>query len=469
MSTPSKGILKSIRHGFATNSSSSHSIVWDPNRTFKDRRTISGRYNCEWFLLLDPESKKDYFLSQLFGDLMARCPALGEEFIISGIEGVFKEEIQPEYVDHQSQWKFPSSVGSFISEGKLNWEFAKELLEAMSDDRVIIEGGNDNDSYPGRTSDLDPFIELQGGVARKSNGHWTIFYPGTGGKFRYDLKGRDIFYADTPELVDLKITDYCSYGCKFCYQGSTEQGVHAQAAAVISIIRTLKDLEVFEIAIGGGEPTAHPNFVDFLCSIKKAGIVPNFTTFDLEYWSKDKIIVEAVNHCCGGFAVSSLSANSLKAVAKWNKSNKVKANLQIPCGAYPKAVVQRAINFAKENFITITFLGYKNTHRGANNPPKDYSWIFQELLKHSWELRWGADTLFVKQFKNEMDAAGIDRRLRVGEEGMFSCYIDAVEGTIDRSSYEVDDTYKKKFELTGPYGNTELEQLVYNNFPFVER
>lgn len=42
--------------------------------------------------------------------------------------------------------------------------------------------------------------------------------------------------ASKPELVDIKISDYCSYGCSWCYQGSTTLGQHSTPENVDFIV-----------------------------------------------------------------------------------------------------------------------------------------------------------------------------------------------------------------------------------------
>ena len=63
----------------------------------------------------------------------------------------------------------------------------------------------------------------------------------------------------------------------------------------------------FQVAIGGGEPTEHPLFVDLLKAFKELDIEPNYTTngmfmrFDDQ--SRENIINSTVKYC-GGVAVS---------------------------------------------------------------------------------------------------------------------------------------------------------------------
>lgn len=64
------------------------------------------------------------------------------------------------------------------------------------------------------------------------------------------LKFNEPLRAEFPDSIDLKITDKCSYGCKFCHENSTPNGKHFD---IERTKETLKDLPAgVELAIGGG-------------------------------------------------------------------------------------------------------------------------------------------------------------------------------------------------------------------------
>ena len=54
--------------------------------------------------------------------------------------------------------------------------------------------------------------------------------------------------ATWPELVDIKITDWCDVGCNFCYQDSTIFGKHASMENMRQVIDRLSAVKVQEIA-----------------------------------------------------------------------------------------------------------------------------------------------------------------------------------------------------------------------------
>jgi len=75
----------------------------------------------------------------------------------------------------------------------------------------------------------------------------------------------------SPLSIDIAITKYCEGGCAFCYQDATTKGLHAD---IDYIINGLKNIEPrpFQVTLGGGEPTAHPDFHVLVLRISDLGI-----------------------------------------------------------------------------------------------------------------------------------------------------------------------------------------------------
>lgn len=119
---------------------------------------------------------------------------------------------------------------------------------------------------------------------------------------------KDIKELNFPEFYDVKITNYCEGNCNWCYQNSVENCGHFE-----NIIQKIKDYfepmseneRPFQVAIGGGEPTSHPDFIKVLETFYNLNIVPNYTTngMFINTPEADKII-KATKKYCGGVAVS---------------------------------------------------------------------------------------------------------------------------------------------------------------------
>lgn len=113
-----------------------------------------------------------------------------------------------------------------------------------------------------------------------------------------------------PEFYDVKITNHCHGKCPYCYMDSQDKYDHA-----VDIIgktkkyfgSMTKNERPFQVAIGGGEPTSHPDFVGLLAEFDKIGITPNYTTNGMFVDFEMKRIMDLIDSTkkyCGGVAVS---------------------------------------------------------------------------------------------------------------------------------------------------------------------
>lgn len=113
-----------------------------------------------------------------------------------------------------------------------------------------------------------------------------------------------------PEFYDVKITGQCKGICPWCYMDSKPTDEHYMDA-----VQKINDFfgpmspneRPFQVAIGGGEPTSHPQFVEILKAFYDLGIQPNYTTNGM--WTQGKVkdlidMVRATGQYCGGVAVS---------------------------------------------------------------------------------------------------------------------------------------------------------------------
>lgn len=83
--------------------------------------------------------------------------------------------------------------------------------------------------------------------------------------------------------VDLKVTDYCDYGCNFCYQNSKITGKHADLDYVKRILDFLNENDVLEVVVGGGEPTKYPYIFDVFLETVKRRLFFSLTTKNLNF------------------------------------------------------------------------------------------------------------------------------------------------------------------------------------------
>lgn len=240
--------------------------------------------------------------------------------------------------------------------------------------------------------------------------------------------------ASKPELVDIKITDYCSFGCSFCYQASTLQGKHAPMENIDFAIAQLAKAKVFEAALGGGDPLEHPDIVEILQKFKAAGIVPNFTT---KFPAKVRQFWPEIGHLIGGFAYSAETAAQVRSAAKLMRMiPKEKVNLHYVMGLGDREHFRAYLQAAHEVGYRVTLLGYKTVGRGKDVVPFPYGWWVEEVtsLVDADECPdLSVDTPLADQYDGQMP---IEKYAYHTKEGAFSLYLDLLSLTMGASSFE---------------------------------
>lgn len=448
--------ILNVRLGLATNSSSTHSLIFLPKgASARSIEPESGRQRFGWdyFQLTTRSDKLDYLTATIYQQLRHD---VGEEIAETVARDWCGNSADKDgNVDHQSELTLPRNW-----DGKgLNRDFFEDFKMFLMRDDIVIAGGNDNDerrppalSTGGKVVNV-PIPEEDYGsvwVARKDGDYWALFNRDNGAKVRMTFKGDDFTSMPerscAPELIDIKITDYCPFDCAYCYQDSTKEGKHGDKGWITSLAYQLKELNVFEVALGGGETTLHPNFVDILQSFRWNGIVPNFTTKSLG-WLRDKKQREPILKLAGAFAYSCEKASDVKELAELIKKNKIETNdgyanyrhvtVQHVVGVVDEAEFREILTTCAENHLPITLLGYKQVGRGpkfGTKPSSKWFEIVSEIAEKQY-LRVGIDTALADRHWDDLMTAGIKKQFLTRKEGQFSCYIDAVQKTMNVSSY----------------------------------
>ncbi len=137
--------------------------------------------------------------------------------------------------------------------------------------------------------------------------------------------GEDNYRKKGPLLLDVSITNRCLRGCSFCYKNSKPQGKDISLEDYALILREARDCGVTQIAIGGGEPTLHPDFVNILRMTRDVGIIPNYST-NGDYITNN--IIDATEKYCGAMAISVYDdINFYKSLLETLNSKKIRVNL----------------------------------------------------------------------------------------------------------------------------------------------
>jgi len=238
--------ILNLRRGFATNSSSSHSILLLPNKQFKPRQiseSETGAFHGEDFTLTDSQSKQRYLSALLLNSLREMSADMKKTILSDWVSDEYAAlAVDHDYqIDHDSVFYIPMDYGT-KSPSKQLWDEIKTFV--LRDDVVIL--GGYNGSHPlsemdnGRYMYLDNVLSssrMDGDtVCRKDPKYnfWTVFNTRNGAKIRFVLEDllndNDSYYFDykdkytksyTPELVDMGITSWCDIGCEYCVTGST--------------------------------------------------------------------------------------------------------------------------------------------------------------------------------------------------------------------------------------------------------
>ena len=241
-----------LRIGLACNSSSSHSILMV--ETSDNIKTDEyNNFHWNYFTAANTDSKNNYLMhivQQGIQDILP--PSLHKEFLSK----FFTQETTSKEVgiDHQSVLMIPMNF-----KGRPNEEFIKDFQQFLLKPEVVIAGGNDNDdeNHHLKNSSKEFFpdypkeVDNTHWIARKDveKNYWTLFNKKCGSKMRFSFDSQKVPQkATAPELVDIKITDYCPYECEFCYQDSTLKGKHASMESIKKIATELGKAQVLEVA-----------------------------------------------------------------------------------------------------------------------------------------------------------------------------------------------------------------------------
>ncbi|MFA5135350.1 MAG: radical SAM protein [Patescibacteria group bacterium] len=508
--------MRVLKHrlGFATNSSSSHSVVFAPGKNLQNQDVWDGgpaSSDFGWgnWIAASTQAKRLYFALQFRSNLALMLGRVPEDYL-NAIVAYFTSDVIPQDaqdIDHQSVLNFPRAYGK----DTLDVEFYKAYLDMMLTQDVVVLGGNDNSDGPHPQASAGPSVNLclpsdrtvdyDGGdydkkprclVARHDEefDQWLLFNQYTGEKTRLSFQQfqdealsdekyrypnaalyRGTAASGFPELVDLKITNYCTRGCAWCYQKSTAKGRHADYQELQRLIHQMHDCGVLEVAIGGGEPTEHPKFQYIIRIMRDHDIIPNFSTGTLK-WLDDPEILASVRRNCGGFAYTVRTPEDVDAFVKeiQHQNTVVKqgdrgsgalafridpedggvqynpdcpaVSIHIVMGTVTQEDFRTILEKAAAYHLPTTLLAYKAKGRGKKKAPIDYSWWLQEtrdLQDRGYEWRVSVDTPMAAEWQTALNGAGVSFLHYDVREGLRSMYIDAVDHKIAPYSYCRDD------------------------------
>lgn len=226
-----------------------------------------------------------------------------------------------------------------------------------------------------------------------------------------------------PEAVDLKITNYCDMGCKFCHESSTTEGKHGDLDWAQSVLNQVP--HPLELAVGGGNPFSHPEFNAFKYSNIKHIINVTVNSGHLHTLTPED--TKDIN----AFGVSLRSIKDLKNLNYIPKDKQVVFHLI--AGVHSPKVID-SLPYQQDGNRRILVLGYKDFGFGktlnkeqVNKKVNTWYRAINSLI-HLPNTIWSFDNLAIEQLnirrlltREEWDS------FFQGEDFTHTMYIDAVE------------------------------------------
>ena len=278
------------------------------------------------------------------------------------------------------------------------------------------------------------------GIYKNGNFTTKIFSDGTKVRETED----DEFKAAFAENMDIKISNYCDMGCKFCHEGSTKNDKHGDILNE-KFIDTLHPYQ--EVALGGGDATSHPDLIPFLQKLKDRKVIVNMTVNQKHFEQKQNLIKRLVDEkLIYGIGVSLVNPT-------YEFISLVKQ--------YPNAVVHvingvlrpSDVETLADNDLKMLILGYKHLRRGnewyreeRENIVSKQMWLKENLadiINHFKVVSF--DNLAIEQLdvqrlmsKEEWD------EFYMGDDGTMTYYIDMVERKFAKSSTA---DFDKRYDL----------------------
>lgn len=229
----------------------------------------------------------------------------------------------------------------------------------------------------------------------KEHNYRGIWYNGKTIRIALD-PNKPITELDYPEFYDVKITGHCEGQCPWCYMDSKKDDGHYE-----NVVQKIKDYfepmseneRPFQVAIGGGCPTGHPNFIEVLKTFKDLGIEPNYTTNGMNIKLTSDPIVQATKKYCGGVAVSChphLNDYWIKAATIYHAC-KIKLNFHIIISDKKSVDYFKDIyNLWKDEIDYFVLLPYEAQGR-AEQKEIDWEYLVKNLPDNHNKLAFGAN------------------------------------------------------------------------------
>lgn len=234
---------------------------------------------------------------------------------------------------------------------------------------------------------------------------------------------------DFPDSMDMKITNFCDRNCPWCHEKSSTHEPHGDIMSD-SFIDRLHPYT--QLALGGGNVLAHPDFIPFLKKCKTLKLIPSITVNQEHFVSNYSFIKKLANkNLIYGIGVS-LVAPTDELVAK--VVSMPNAVIHVINGVVSVKDLQELVN----KNLKILILGYKTFGRGISfnesnelliqKNQSDLSNSLKDMIAQHWFKSICFDNLALKQLrvKNLLSPEEWSS-FYMGDDGQTTMYVDMVK------------------------------------------
>lgn len=249
-----------------------------------------------------------------------------------------------------------------------------------------------------------------------------------------------------PESMDCKITNYCDNPicAKWCHEMSNASGSHAD------LVKGLLLLEDFpagsELAIGGGNPLAHPDLEMFVKELSRRGVVCNLTVNSFHLSRYADILRSLIdNKYVRGVGISYFKKylDDCDTVVNYTPNSV----FHVIMGVHTVDDLQHIVERYKNPKVLL--LGYKQYGNGASFFGKRvesvlYEWYTQIFTFFNRKgLTLSFDNLAISQLNlQRFFPDGEWEKFYMGDDGTFTMFLDLVE-----RKYTTSSTSNKRYDI----------------------
>ncbi len=507
--------VKNFRKGRATNSSSTHSLIYRKDgEVFEDLNI----FDCDYFgrhvsnIAATKEAKIKYIFHCIWwNDLLVRrmsmyYPQMKRWYHLAQKQAAKDKEHEAGKAAYEDIFGIYAR-GVFVSEREVNKttdsDFSVDYLRfIIENEEIVIVGGSDEADFYYETTEgheeaamADDVNEWSSYVHKKNsinkNGNYYVAFGdlrNTG--YRYSSPARLRFMTEKgepipeyPELIDLRITNKCEHGCKFCFMDSNMEEPHADISNLRRLAWELN--KPTEFSIGGGNILLYPKLEDLFRTLNYYKHIINVTinVKDCKKILEDEKLKAIFDNYVDGIGVSVFKEedvdefitfkHAFERIGSYEDNRNAKYVVMHMVPEYLGLETSKKIlSLSCHLSFPVLLLGYKENGRGANCVHHKFNEKeFRELTDSLAYRQVAIDTTFAKNYKEFIEKNFATKYCLTGSEGEYSMYIDGITMNAYKSSYELDKPYALKHEYGEPgISIKEAFNLIRidNGFPVYE-